>query len=77
MNLAQPAIDALNYEMFNGNPIPINAVLAGLGFIFGVLLVGFVWVQGKKVQKKQALEDAEFERRRMVPESIAESEFED
>ncbi|KAK4544239.1 hypothetical protein LTR36_004449 [Oleoguttula mirabilis] len=77
VNLFQPAIDAVNYEMFHGNPIPINILLAALGFLFGVILVAFVWVQGRRVQQKQAKEDAEFERRRMVPESIAESEFED
>ncbi|KAK5113458.1 hypothetical protein LTR85_010886 [Meristemomyces frigidus] len=77
VNLFQPAIDALNFELFGGNPIPINILLAVLGFIFGVILVVFVLVQGRRVQQKQAKEDAEAERRRGVPESIAESEFED
>jgi len=77
VNLLQPAIDAMTYEVFHGNPIPVNAFLAGLAFVVGVVLVLFVVFQGKKVLKKQAMEDAEFERmRRGVPESIAESEFE-
>ncbi|KAK5137779.1 hypothetical protein LTR08_007351 [Meristemomyces frigidus] len=77
VNLFQPAIDAVNYDVFSGNPIPINVILAGLGFIFGVVLVGFVRMEGSKVQKTQAKEDAEWERKMRVPESIAESEFED
>lgn len=77
VNLFQPAIDAVTYDAFHGNPIPINIILAVLGFLFGVILVVFVMVQGRQVQKMQAKEDAEIERRRRVPESIAESEFED
>ena len=77
VNLFQPAIDALNYDAFGGNPIPINIVFASLGTVIGVVLVAFVQVQGRKVMRQQAKEDAEFERtRRGVPESIAESEFE-
>ena len=77
VNLFQPVIDAVNYDVFGGNPTPINVTLASLGFIFGVVLVGFVKMEGRRVQKVQAMEDAERERRRGVPESIAESEFED
>ncbi|TKA78723.1 hypothetical protein B0A55_04531 [Friedmanniomyces simplex] len=77
VNLFQPAIDALTYEAFEGNPIPVNVVLATLGFVFGVILVVYVWVRGRIVQKKQAREDAEAERMGMIPESIVESEFED
>lgn len=76
VNLFQPAIDALNYEEFNGNPIPINVCFAGVGTVLGIILVVFVQIQGRKVRKQQAQEDAEAERRRGVPESIAESEFE-
>ena len=77
VNLFQPVIDAVNYDVFGGNPTPINVTLASLGFIFGVVLVGFVKMEGRRVQKVQAMEDTERERRRGVPESIAESEFED
>ncbi|KAK3622671.1 hypothetical protein LTR56_022050 [Elasticomyces elasticus] len=77
VNLFQPAIDALTYEAFDGNPIPVNVVLAGLGFVFGVILVVYVVIRGRIVQKKQAREDAEVDRLSRIPESIAESEFEE
>lgn len=77
VNLTQPAIDAMNYQLFGGNPIPINMVLAGLGFILGVTLVVYVRIKGKVVQKELAKEDAEIERLTGIPESIAESDFED
>ncbi|KAK0971914.1 hypothetical protein LTS01_015184 [Friedmanniomyces endolithicus] len=77
VNLFQPAIDALTYEALDGNPIPVNVVLAALGFIFGVILVVYVRLRGRIVRKKQAREDAQVERMNMIPESIAESEFEE
>jgi len=77
VNLFQPAIDALTYEALDGNPIPVNLVLAALGFIFGVILVVYVRLRGRFVRKKQAREDAQVERMNMIPESIAESEFEE
>ncbi|KAI7501898.1 MFS general substrate transporter [Hortaea werneckii] len=76
VNLFQPAIDALNYDAFHGNPIPINAFFAILGTVIGIILVVFVQVQGRKVMKQIAKEEEALERRRGVPESIAESEFE-
>jgi len=79
-NLLQPLIDAATVELFARNPIPVNVALAALGFVFGVALVAFVRVQGRRVRKKQALEQhvaaAAEERRRLVPESIAEDESE-
>ena len=77
VNLFQPAIDALTYEALDGNPIPVNVMLAALGFIFGVILVVYVRLRGRIVRKKQAREDAQVERMNMIPESIAESEFEE
>ncbi|KAK3111227.1 hypothetical protein LTR53_013738 [Teratosphaeriaceae sp. CCFEE 6253] len=77
VNLFQPAVDALTYEAFDGNPTPVNVVLATLGFIFGVILVVYVWIRGRIVQKKQAREDAEADRMARIPESILESEFEE
>lgn len=49
VNLSQPLIDATNHEIFHDNPIPINVILASLGFLFGTLLVVFVWVKGRDV----------------------------
>ena len=76
VNLFQPAIDAMNHTTFADNPIPINVVLAILGFVFGTILVVFVHVQGKRAQKKRLAEEAALDRQRRIPESIMESEME-
>jgi len=59
VNLFQPGINALIYENFNGNPIPVNVILAALGFLVGIILVAYVWIKGGVVQKIQAREDAQ------------------
>lgn len=74
VNLLQPLMDAATHDLFNNNPIPINIILAGLGFIFGVVLVAFVYVDGARVQQKQAAEEAAAERQRFIPESIHEED---
>jgi hypothetical protein len=51
VNLSQTGIDALTKSTFHGNPIPVNATLAGLGFIIGVALVTYVTVQTYRMQK--------------------------
>ena len=55
--------------------IPVNAVLAVLGLVFGLALVVFVTVRGKVVQKKQAKEDAEGERAMLQQIEESESEY--
>lgn len=69
INLSQPLIDAANHEVFHDNPIPINVTLASLGLVFGAALVGFVWLQGRKVEAKPFKVD---ERSRLLPETIEE-----
>lgn len=76
VNLFQPALDALNHATFSDNPIPINIILATLGFVVGTVLVVYVHVQGKRVQEKRRVEEAVLERQRRIPESIIESEME-
>jgi hypothetical protein len=68
VNLFQPAIDAMDHEVFNDNPIPINVSFATLGFIFGTALVLYVWWQGRTVSKVQSAQMAEYERYRIIPE---------
>lgn len=78
-NLVQPAIDAMNHEVFDNNPVPINAVLAALGFVVGAGLVGYVFVEGRRVMarhERDAAAEEEAMRYRRVPESIAEDESE-
>jgi MFS family permease len=56
VNLSQTGIDALIKGTFNGNPIPVNAALAGAAFVTGVGLVTYVSVQmhrWRKTMEKQ------------------------
>ncbi|KAI5364974.1 Putative major facilitator superfamily, MFS transporter superfamily [Septoria linicola] len=69
INLSQPLIDAANHEVFHDDPIPINVTLASLGLVFGAALVGFVWLQGRKVEMKPSKVD---ERTRLLPDTIEE-----
>lgn len=73
VNLLQPAIDATSHEVYHDNPVPLNALLAGLATIIGVILVLYVVVQGRKVMKEHAFEDAETA---SILQSIAEDESE-
>lgn len=41
-NFVQPALDVLTYRVFQGDPVPGNLVLMGLGVVLGGALVGFV-----------------------------------
>lgn len=41
-NFAQAGLDAVTLKGFNGDPVPVNAVLTGLVGVVGVCLVGYV-----------------------------------
>jgi hypothetical protein len=58
INLSQTGIDALTKTTFNGNPVPVNAFLAGSTFIIGTALVIYVSVQVYRLRKKLDNEDA-------------------
>ncbi|KAH6644614.1 major facilitator superfamily domain-containing protein [Boeremia exigua] len=58
VNLSQTGIDALNKTTFGGNPIPVNAFLAGLTFVIGSTLVVYVAVQMYRMRRKLDQEDA-------------------
>lgn len=68
INLTQPLIDAMDHDLFDDDPIPINAVLAGLGFVIGTTLVVYVWVQGRKVMKEHLEQEEDWRRNSMIPE---------
>ncbi|WPH03888.1 MFS general substrate transporter [Acrodontium crateriforme] len=74
VNLVQPAISAANHDLFNDNPIPINAILAVLSLTFGTALVIYVWVQTRRQMKQMAKWEAS-KRQNYVP-SILEDESE-
>ncbi|KAK4501405.1 hypothetical protein PRZ48_007214 [Zasmidium cellare] len=75
VNLSQPLIDAANHDVFHDNPIPINVILATLGFIFGTALVLFVWYQDRKYHVKQDKIREATERDRLIPEVDEEEGF--
>ena len=68
VNLSQYGIDALTLERFHGNPTPVNIVLAALGFLVGVVLVGFVQHKGKDVSVKEFSGYLDPERQPLIPE---------
>ena len=68
VNLFQPLIDAMDHEAFDNNPIPVNIFLTSLGLTFGVSLVVYVYVQGRKVSKEQGHHEREWEQYRVIPE---------
>lgn len=76
VNLTQPLIDAMNHEVFEDNPIPINVFLASLGFTIGTSLVIYVWVQSRRMDEKFASQESEWERYRMIPEEDEITELE-
>ncbi|KAF2715602.1 MFS general substrate transporter [Pleomassaria siparia CBS 279.74] len=59
VNLSQTGIDALTKSTFGGNPIPVNASLAGAAFVIGVTLVTFVSVQVRSWRRKMEQEAAD------------------
>lgn len=73
VNFSQYGLDALTQGPFHGNPIPINAVLAGAGFVVGSVLVVFVQIKGKDKSEKRLEEAAEVERERLIPEEDEEA----
>lgn len=74
VNFSQYGLDALTHGPFRGNPIPINVILAGAGFVVGTALVLFVWIEGRHVRRRQLEEEAEEERERLIPEVIGEED---
>lgn len=58
VNLSQTGIDALTKKTFDGNPVPVNAALAGLTFVVGTALVVYITVQVYRMRRKLDEEDA-------------------
>jgi len=68
INLSQPLIDAMDHDIFHDDPVPVNAVLATLGFLIGTALVVYVRVQGAKVMKEHEKQDDEWRRNSVIHE---------
>lgn len=67
VNLSQYGLDALTHRPFRGNPIPINAAMAGAGLVLGSVLVTFVQIKGKEIRQKQLEETVDESRQRLIP----------
>lgn len=68
INLTQPLIDAMDHDAFDDNPIPVNVVLAAMGLVIGVALVGYVRVQGRRVMRVHEKEEDEWRRNSVIHE---------
>lgn len=75
-NFSQYGLDALTHHTFDGNPIPINAVLAVAGFIVGTTLVIFVFVSVRQLREQDRVDEEERERL-LLEEDEDEDEYED
>ena len=73
VNLSQPLIDEANHLIFDNNPIPINVVMALLGFVIGTSLVYFIWSQDRQANASEQVECVHKKR----PSTIMEKEEEE
>ncbi|KAJ5944967.1 hypothetical protein N7516_005135 [Penicillium verrucosum] len=75
-NFSQYGLDALTHHTFDGNPIPINAVLAVAGFIIGTALVTFVFMSVRQLRQQDRANEEERERL-LLEENEEDDEYED
>lgn len=59
LNFSQSGLDYLLHQTFRGNPIPVNAMLLGLGLVSGVALVGYVGFRVRGLKRKMLELEAE------------------
>jgi multisubunit Na+/H+ antiporter MnhC subunit len=58
-NFSQSALDALTYEVFHGDPVPVNLMLTSIVFILGLALVAYVYRQSRDMAREFLEEEAE------------------
>ncbi|KAL9092410.1 MAG: hypothetical protein Q9159_000918 [Coniocarpon cinnabarinum] len=56
-NFSQSGLDKLTYAEFGGDYRPANTILLVAALIVGVALVGFVYKEGKQMQRRRLLEE--------------------
>lgn len=76
VNFSQIAIVAATKEWFGGNPVPVNAALAGAGFLVGVAIVGFVGWEGRKARLAMEEDASAIDENMSLMESVLEDESE-
>lgn len=52
-NFSQSGLDILFHETFDNNPVPVDLILLGLGFVVGFGLVCYVVIQLRLIRKKE------------------------
>ncbi|KAJ6186850.1 hypothetical protein N7519_001758 [Penicillium mononematosum] len=75
-NFSQYGLDALTHHKFDGNPIPINIILAVAGFVVGTALVIFVFVSVRQMGGQNRVDEEERESL-LLEEDEEEEEYED
>lgn len=68
LNFVQSPLDALTHEVFNKNPIPVNAMLTGLALVVGTILVSFTYVRSRNMEREKLEDEAEGATERLMPE---------
>ncbi|KAJ4181515.1 hypothetical protein FALCPG4_016657 [Fusarium falciforme] len=66
VNFAQSGLDVLTHGPLDGNPVPINVTLGGLGAVIGLTLTIFVAVKGRVFVDQKAEMEADHERERLL-----------
>ena len=59
LNLSQSGLDALTHKAFKRDPIPVNAMLLGIGALVGVALVVYVWRKSRQMKREYLEDEAE------------------
>lgn len=58
-NLSQPGLDYLFHQTFQGNPVPVNAMLMSAGLAVGISLVTYVSTKSRRISRNLLEEEAE------------------
>ncbi|MCJ1311055.1 hypothetical protein MMC25_004725 [Agyrium rufum] len=56
-NFSQSALDALTYQVFDKDPVPVNLLLLAMISILGVALIVFVWRQRNQMRRNAKEEE--------------------
>ncbi|KAF3023604.1 hypothetical protein E8E14_012220 [Neopestalotiopsis sp. 37M] len=72
VNFSQSGLDALTHGPLNGDPTPINAVMAVLGTLIGIILTSYVYIKGRDFEVELHHDTAPQERMPLIRENSAE-----
>ncbi|KAL8419762.1 hypothetical protein RB594_002797 [Gaeumannomyces avenae] len=58
-NLSQPGLDYLFHQTFQGDPVPVNLMLASAGLAVGISLVVYVGTKSRRISRNRLEQEAE------------------